>query len=216
MSTDFETRLQNAISRHVYSRPDPPKPGWLRPQSAAPSYGRYAARQSALAAESSSRNVSFAGDVAKGAAAPAQQGAENSGRVVYVSKKAKQFNDMHLWVDHRGNVIEAPPLRVVEEQSHATAPKVRPKSAAVRRAEMAEFSKEMWKRVNPGYLPIETKSSQYKDAHEFKLDDMQMAKGDARHWKQHFTKTDFSQWSEAEARASFVLGGGSIANQARK
>ena len=92
----------------------------------------------------------------------------------------------------------------------------RPKSAAVRRKEQAEFSKNLWKTVNPGYVAMVPKPSQYAVDHDFSMKDMEMAKGDPMNWKQHFRKTDFSEYSEAVARATFVGGQGSLASQSRK
>lgn len=217
MSADFDARLTAAISRHVYKQPDPPKPGWLRPKSACPTFGGYAASSRAASEVSvpPAKNVSFTSQGA--AAAGGGNAVGGSGRVYMVSKQAKEFNDRHMWVDKRGNVVASPQLQV-EDDKEFQVPKVnfRPKSAAVRRAEQAEFSKNLWKTVNPGYLPLNPKPSQYAFDHDFAMKDLEMSKGHPMLWKQHFRKTDFSEYTEAVARATFVGNAGSLATQSRR
>ena len=161
------------------------------------------------------KDVSFTSQGA--AAAGGGNAVGGSGRVYMVSKQAKEFNDRHMWVDKRGNVVASPQLQV-EDDKEFQVPKVnfRPKSAAVRRAEQAEFSKNLWKTVKPGYLPLNPKPSQYAFDHDFAMKDLEMSKGHPMLWKQHFRKTDFSEYTEAVARATFVGNAGSLATQSRR
>jgi hypothetical protein len=129
-----------------------------------------------------------------------QQPAPREEGVVYVSHVTQEFNDRHVWVDGRGNSITPPETRVVETQKYATFVDKPPKSMQERAREREAFSLELWKKINPGYMPT-VDMSQYNDAHSFAPEDLQLTKGRAKDWKNHLTKTDVNKYVEAVARA---------------
>ena len=123
--------------------------------------------------------------------------------MLYVSHVTKEFNDRHVWVDGRGNLVTTPETRVIETQKYATLVEKPVKTMEQRVKEREEFSLELWKKVNPGYMPTKggLDVSQYQDEHSFVPEDMQLAKGRAKDWKNHLLKTDTNKYVEAVARA---------------
>lgn len=186
--------LSRSLASIVYSRQEPPPKGWLQ------------------SGNSAGNNASSAGGdgASAAAAAPApqqpqqqqqQRAADREEGALYVSHLTKAFNDRHVWVDGRGNVVNPPETRVIETQKYATLVEKPAKSMEERAREREAFSLELWKKVNPGYLPSAADISQYANEHSFVPADLELAKGREKDWKNHLLKTDTNKYVEAVARA---------------
>ena len=188
--------LARSLAHIVYSRPDPSP------------YTKLSAPRADGTAGPASGTTDRAPRAERGAAAASSERPASGigGEVLAVSHVTKEFNDRHVWVDGRGNEVRMPETRVVETQKYATMVHRPPKSHAERAAEREAFSLNLWKKVNPGYMPTTTDISQYQDEHSFVPEDMQMTKGEPKQWRHHLLKTDTNKYVEAVARAKVFAG----------
>lgn len=184
--------LSRSLASIVYNRPASPKP-W--PQSSGHDVG------AAVGPARSARSSGYSQQRQQQQARQPEAGERDASGVLYVSHVTKEFNDRHVWVDGRGNLVTPPETRVIETQKYATLVEKPVKTMEQRAKEREEFSLELWKKVNPGYMPTKLDISQYQDEHSFVPEDLQLAKGREKDWKNHLLKTDTNKYVEAVARA---------------
>jgi hypothetical protein len=192
--------LTKSMARMVYSRPHvdglrtgpPAEDSELPDDSAVESTSAPAASSSAPPPPPPPRPTA-------GAAATTATASDAAPGVTHVSAATHAFNSRHAWFDGNGNRIAPDATRTDVERTQKPPEKIPPKPIEQRRADRIAASKEMWKKINPGYMP-NPERSHYDHAFHYDPTHLAVAKGAPLSWKHHLLKTDTAAFVEAVAR----------------